>query len=256
MRNVLLLGAVAVGFAAPAFAQAAPAADPGFTVTGNIALTTDYAFRGISQTDEHPAVQGGFDATFGSFYAGTWASNVDFGFSDSIELDVYGGYKFNAGPVALDVGVIGYLYPSAADDGLSQGTGELDYYEGYVKGSFSPVTGLTIGGAGYYSPEYTGKTGKAYYVEVNGAYTFSPEFAASGAVGYQSIDDVTGVFPGKISDDYTTYNAGVTYTNWGVSLDLRYVGTSIGANDPIVKQAFTTASRSDDRVIFSIKRTM
>ena len=91
---------------------------------------------------------------------------------------------------------------------------------------------------------------------MNGAYTLSPEFAASGAVGYQSIDDVTGVFPGKISDEYTTYNAGVTYTNWGVSLDLRYVGTSIGANDQIVRQAFTTASRSDDRVIFSIKRTM
>ncbi len=75
------------------------------TISGNVALATDYAFRGVSQTDESPALQGGFDATFGDsgFYAGTWASNINFGTGGAnLELDVYGGYKTTLGGVALD----------------------------------------------------------------------------------------------------------------------------------------------------------
>ena len=247
-----------LGFAAFASLAAAPALAQEVTVTGNVALATDYTFRGLSQTDNHPAVQGGLDASFGSsgFYAGAWASNVDFGFGDSIELDLYGGYKFPLGPVAMDVGVIGYLYPGAADDGLSQGTGELDYYEGYVKGSFAPADGFTLGGAAYWSPEFTAETGNAYYVEINGAYTVSPSFSVSGAYGYQDIEDIDGIFAGTDGDSYSTWNIGGTYSNWGLGFDLRYVGTSVDASDPIVTSAFTTDQKADGRVIFSIKKAM
>ena len=116
MRNLLVLGALAAAATAPALAQET-------TITGNVSLTTDYAFRGISQTDESPAIQGGFDAAFGSSgaYAGAWASNINFGSGGSnMELDLYGGYKFAVGAVNFDVGVIGYLYPGAADDGADR----------------------------------------------------------------------------------------------------------------------------------------
>jgi uncharacterized protein (TIGR02001 family) len=249
MRKVLICGVIAGAAAAPALAQEA-------TLSGNITLATDYTFRGLSQTDNHPAVQGGLDASIGSFYVGTWASNVDFGFGESIELDVYGGYKFAVGPVALDVGVIGYLYPQAADDGISQGTGELDYYEGYVKGSVNPANGFTLGGAAYYSPEFTGETGDAYYLEINGAYAFGPAFSVSGAYGYQNIDNVFGVFGTGGDDSYSTWNLGGTYSNWGLGFDLRYVGTSVDATDPIVVSGFTTEQKSDGRVIFSVKKAM
>ena len=248
MRNLLIYGVFAAAAAAPALAQEV-------TVSGNIALATDYTFRGLSQTDNHPTVQGGFDVAAGSFYAGAWASNVDFGFGESIELDVYGGYKFALGPVGLDVGVIGYLYPGAADDGISQGTGELDYWEGYVKGSVTPADGFTLGGAFYYSPEFTAETGAAYYAEINGAYAFAPNFSVSGAYGYQDIDNVFGVF-GDASDSYSTYNVGGTYSNWGLGFDLRYVGTSVDASDPIVVSAFTTDQKADDRVVFSVKKAL
>ena len=77
--------------------------------SGNVAITSDYVWRGISQTDEDPAIQGGFDYANGMFYAGTWASNVDFG-DDSdtnIEVDFYGGLAgaLESG-VTWDVGVI------------------------------------------------------------------------------------------------------------------------------------------------------
>ncbi len=250
--NRALFGVAALA----SLASVAPAMAQEATITGNVAIATDYAFRGLSQTDANPAVQGGVDASFGSFYAGAWASNVDFGFGDSIELDLYSGYKFPIGPVALDVGVIGYLYPGAADDGISQGTGELDYYEGYAKGSFAPADGFTIGGAAYWSPDFTAETGAAYYVELNGGYTFSPSFAVSGAIGYQDIEDIDGVFAGTDGDSYSTWNIGGTYSNWGLGFDLHYIGTSIDGADPIVASAFTTEQKADDRVIFSIRRTM
>lgn len=64
-------------------------------LSANAALTTDYVFRGFSQTAENAAIQGGFDATHGIFYAGVWASNLDFGGNGAgqdvanIEIDWY-----------------------------------------------------------------------------------------------------------------------------------------------------------------------
>ncbi|MDP3495005.1 MAG: TorF family putative porin [Hyphomonadaceae bacterium] len=231
MRNLLVLSVIAAATAAPAFAQEV-------TVTGNIALATDYAYRGISQSDG-PAVQGGFDAAFGDsgFYLGTWASNINFGGGSDLELDVYGGYKFALGGVAMDVGVLGYLYPNAQDDGA-----ELDYWELYAKPSFAVTDQFTLGAGFYYSPEFTGETGDGFYYEVNGAYALTPELALSGAVGVQTVD-TDGVFAGE--DDYTTWNVGGTYSAMGLGFDLRYVGTDV-----------EDVSIYDDRVIFSIKKAM
>lgn len=233
MRNLLVFGIIAAATAAPAFAQ-------DVTITGNVALATDYAFRGVSQTDESPAIQGGLDATFGSsgLYVGTWASNINFGTGGAnMELDVYGGYKFALGGVAMDVGVLGYLYPGASDDGA-----ELDYWELYAKPSIALSPQFTLGAGLYYSPEFTGESGDGFYYEVNGAFAVSPELSLSGAVGMQTVD-TDGFFAGE--DDYTTWNIGGTYTAAGLGFDLRYVGTDVD-----------NANAYDDRVIFSVKKAM
>lgn len=231
MRNLLISGAFAAVAAAPAFAQEV-------AVSGNVALTTDYAFRGISQTDQSPAIQGGLDLSAGDFYLGTWASNINFGTGGAnLELDVYGGYKFAAGPVAFDVGIIGYLYPGAADDAA-----ELDYWEGYVKPSIALSDQFTLGGALYYSPEFTGESGDAFYYEVNGAFTASDALSFSGAVGMQTVD-TDGFFFGE--DEYMTWNVGGTYSALGLGFDLRYVGTDVD-----------NVEIADDRVIFSVKKAM
>src|SRR5258705_13859104 len=78
-------------------------------LSANIGLATEYVFRGISQTSEGAAVQGGFDATCGMFYAGVWASNLDWGANEgrsvaNIEMDWYGGGKFNNHRIALVLG--------------------------------------------------------------------------------------------------------------------------------------------------------
>jgi uncharacterized protein (TIGR02001 family) len=253
----ILSAACAIGavWAAPAMAEDGPA------FTGNIALTTDYAFRGISQTDGSPAVQGGFDASYGSLYAGAWASNVDFGefgVSGGLELDLYGGVKFDLEPIDLDFGLLAYLYPSSSDipGPTATSEGELDYYEIYGKAAFAPTDALSFGAALYYSPDFTGETGDGLYGEVSGSVVASEAVSFSGALGYQSIDDVSGVFPGAFSDEYLTWNVGATVSVSGFALDLRYVDTDIETNDPILTQAFTTEDRVDGRVIFTIKRAL
>jgi len=86
--------------------------------SANVGLYSDYIFRGYTQTKHEPAIQGGFDVEHSSgLYMGTWASNVKWttegGYMDDndLEIDVYGGFAFSAGPVDLDVGVLQFLYP-------------------------------------------------------------------------------------------------------------------------------------------------
>jgi uncharacterized protein (TIGR02001 family) len=217
------------------------------TFSGNIALTTDYIFRGLDQADG-PAVQGGFDYANGMFYAGTWASNVNFG--NSFELDIYAGFKPVTGPVTWDVGIVGYLYPGDENDP------ELDYLEIYAKPSFAVAEGVTLGGALYYSPEFTGETGSAYYIEGNAAFAATEMLTFSGAVGYQQIEDTSRFTfdpsdtASDIDDGYVTWNLGGTYTVAGFGLDLRYIGTDID------EDAGYGGEYSDDKVVFTIKRAL
>ena len=93
-------------------------------VSGNVTLTSDYKFRGISQSDESPAIQGGFDLDIGKgFYAGVWGSSVDFdvnegGYDGSLELDYYAGWGGSLGDsgVGIDVGYLYYDYPGDNGD--------------------------------------------------------------------------------------------------------------------------------------------
>jgi uncharacterized protein (TIGR02001 family) len=98
-----------------------PAATPAWSLSGNVGVFSQYVFRGLTQTNAKPALQGGFDAAHqGGFYAGTWLSNISWysdtpGLDDasaSLEWDVYGGWKWNAGnDVTLDAGLQYYAYP-------------------------------------------------------------------------------------------------------------------------------------------------
>ncbi|RYE71848.1 MAG: hypothetical protein EOP19_31300, partial [Hyphomicrobiales bacterium] len=118
---------------------------PAVTVSGSATIASDYRFRGVSQTNDEMAVQGGVTLTHESgFYAGVWASNLagwgTFG-GANMELDLVGGYKFDLGDGILDLGVTWYMYPGGAD--------KTDFAEPYVKlsGTVGPVT--LLAGAAY-----------------------------------------------------------------------------------------------------------
>ena len=112
--GALVLGAGV--FAGPALAEH-DAGDRKWTFSFNVAGTTDYVFRGFSQTDEKPAFQAGVDVGYGIFYLGAWGSGVDQDFvgGSSAEIDLYGGITPSAGIFDFDFGFIYYWYPGEND---------------------------------------------------------------------------------------------------------------------------------------------
>jgi uncharacterized protein (TIGR02001 family) len=114
LKSKLLLALLATSSAA--FAQTAPAA-PESTLGYNVGVVSEYRYRGIGQTKGDPALQGGVDyANTNGFYAGAWGSTIkwikDAGtdVKGPVELDLYGGYKFEAAGLAYDVGYLRYQY--------------------------------------------------------------------------------------------------------------------------------------------------
>jgi uncharacterized protein (TIGR02001 family) len=182
-------------------------------VAFNAAVSTDYVFRGVSQTDEDPALSAGVDATVGSFYVGAWGSNVDFGDDTDLEVDLYGGYRTELGGWALDFGVVGYLYGNAPDGA------DYDYIE--LKAAASRAVGpVTVGGVVYYSPDFFGAADEeAWFWETNLAFTPAEDWTVSAAVGTQVLD---------VSEDYVTWNIGAAYAATdNLVLDVRYFDTDL-----------------------------
>lgn len=221
----------------------------------NIGGTTDYVFRGISQTLEEPAAQGGVDATCGMFYAGVWASGVDFiqGNSPindgdaSIEVDLYAGIKPTWGPLTFDLGVIYYAYPGA-DDGAPFNL-ELNYVElkGGVSGTWNNVS---LGGTLFWSPDYTLETGNTLTLEGTVGYTFK----AIGPVT-PSVSALIGTtrFLDTAFDnlDYVYWNVGLTLAVDKFSFDFRYWDTDSNGAD-----FCAVADLCDERFVFSAKVTL
>lgn len=108
-KNLLAVAATVAAAVLPTLASA--------QLAFNVGATTDYRYRGLSQTQLKPALQGGVDYAAGSFYVGAWASTIRWikksGGDANIELDIYAGYKGEiAKDFGYDVGVLTYVYPS------------------------------------------------------------------------------------------------------------------------------------------------
>jgi uncharacterized protein (TIGR02001 family) len=273
-----IAGGAAAAFAV--FALAAPAFAGGMkdtpeprrcTFSANVGLTTDYVFRGMSQTSQSAAVQGGFDATCGMFYAGVWASNLDWGTDNygnvaaNLEMDWYGGVKFTTGKIAWDAGIIYYSYPGASSHIGSPFPGGRDpnYVELKLNASGEIWKGGTLGGTVYFSPDYQYETGNVWTFEGSFSQTLptifgkiTPTFSA--LIGYQvSNDDKTAYIANITQDDskYTYWNAGVTFAldkNW--SVDVRYWDTNINSSSSTACNKISTFS-CDERVVGTLKFT-
>jgi uncharacterized protein (TIGR02001 family) len=204
---------IALAAAAATVALSGAAMAEELKLSYNLGVTSDYVFRGVSQTQEDPAFQGGIDASYGIGYAGVWASNVDFGADDpTAEIDLYAGVKPTVGDTSLDLGVLYYGY--VEDKGLTPG--QFGYFE--LKAAASHAFGpATLGAAVFYSPEYPGKGGNATYVEGNAAMPVAPKLTLSGAVGHQDIQNYK---------SYNTWNIGLGYALTDkLTVDVRYHDT-------------------------------
>jgi uncharacterized protein (TIGR02001 family) len=216
----------------------AQAAD--FSMTGTV--TSDYRYRGISQTAGDWAVQGSFDmALDNGFYAGFWASNVDFDDDANIEIDYYAGYtwEFNEG-AGLDLMLNYYTYPGYSEN--------ADYLEIIPSLYFGDFTLLYA-----YAPDYFNTGDSAHYV--SGDYSW--EFAESlGVFEGLALDAHAGWSFGDYWDewdigDYGDFSVGVS-ASWGwAGLSLAYLFNSVDNAEEVSNGAF----RNDDTLLFTITST-
>jgi len=213
-------------------------------ISGNVTLTTDYRFRGISQSNEDPTVQGGLDYAFeNGIYVGTWGSGVDFGGGDygSLELDYYVGWSGDITEnTSIDVGYLYYDYPG--DDGDVEG----DY--GEVYGSIT-WRGLTGGIA--YSNDYYAETDTFYYYYADYGISFGADdmFSLGFHVGYNDLEE-DGGFLSSDEDSYVDYSVTLGASWMGVDWALAYVGTDLDEED------YFDTDLAEDTVVFSITKSM
>ena len=206
------------------FADETPASPFGLSVSGPAAITSDYRYRGMTQTFNDPAVQAGFVLSHDSgLYAGVWGSNVDFGGTAHIELDPYIGFATTLDSFAnkplLDVGLWYYAYPSESD---------LNWLELYGKLTFNDVLteGASLLTAVNYTNDFLGLDTDAWYLNATYSVPFAAGFGGVAALGYTLADE--NYFGSE--DSYFDWKAGVTYSFAsveGLTAELAAIGTDI-----------------------------
>jgi uncharacterized protein (TIGR02001 family) len=216
-----------------AAAPVAPAPAPDFTVTGSAGVWSQYRFRGISQSDNKPVIQGALTVTHKSgFYLSTWGSSASANDAVNLggtEIDVYGGYAHTLGSsgVTADAGVYGYLYPGSKKAvGISE-----NYYEVYadLAKPFGPETtkvGINYAPRQAYFRNFATPT--RYNVYVYGELGYAPAnmpFLLHSHLGHTAggLD-----FAGH---SYLDYTVGASYKWKALLFDVSVVGTDLSKSD-------------------------
>lgn len=247
MRRFALASCTCFIVATPAASQTTT--EP-LTVSGSVAIASDYRFRGVSQTDREAAIQGGVTIDHESgLYVGTWASNLagwgTFG-GANMELDLFGGYKAKLSDTAtLDVGLLWYFYPGGAD--------KTDFAEPYIKLTGTAGAATLTAGVSYAPPQqalgkwYANGTAAAagvftdpgdkednLYVWGDGAYVIAgTPLTAKAHIGYS--DGNSGLGPNGTSIAPTG-----KYVDWSLGLEAAWKSLTFG-----VAYVDTDISRAD-----------
>ena len=202
-------------------------------ISGNVALTSDYVFRGVSQTDENPAIQGGLDYSHDSgFYAGVWGSNVDGTFYSgaSAEIDLYLGFSREFGPVSVDVGFLRYEYPDSSPS--------TDYDEIYLGVSYGPVSVTYSRGVD------VGNDRLGDYIDLSGEYEFEGIATVAAHIGWWNA--VSG------GQDYRDYKVAVFKEFLGLGFELAYTDTNMGKSECV---AFAGSTKwCDGRLVLTVSK--
>lgn len=247
MKQTLLLSMMALLSSASFAAENTLEDEYGLTLSGNVALMSDYRWRGQSQTYNDPALQGSFTLTHKSgFYFSTFASNVSFADEVNLELDPQIGYStpIHIGSTApnLDVGVVYYNYTSAKD---------YNWPELYAKLSFADVLmkGDDLTPSIFYTNKYGGKAGRVDDKNVdnwNVNLQYSAPIAETGFGGVASVGySKAGEIIYGNDDTMIDWKAGVTYdvkAVKGLTAELDAVGSNIDGLTGANKRAVDTGA--------------
>ena len=228
----------------------------GLTVVATPTLTSDYLFRGISQTRNNWAVQGTLDVQHTSgVYIGGFVTNAKFlannPYNDTRqELDALAGYRFALGELNLDIGYVGYFYPG--QDKPPGGVQLNEYHEVALRAN-TTVGIVKMYASAFYSPNFFGRSGDGFYIEGGADVTLPFEVTAAGRLGYQWIERNT-VFG---TPDYLNFSVGVSREIYGgVVASIGVAGTNISKREcaPIAGRADGGQRICDTRALFTLSR--
>ena len=217
-----LAGLTLFAAAVPALAQDAPASD--FTITGGATLTSDYRFRGISQTDKDPAIQGTIGISHSSgFYVGTWGSSIDdyVAAGSDQEIDLYAGYKKTINGTTFDGGLLYYFYPGPSSN--------TDFFEPYfnVSHTFGPVSGKL--GLNYAWKQHALSCGLCSSAREDNLYTFGELSAGIPNTGVTLTGHVGETWGRSYLSaglkNYTDWSLTASYTWKNLTVSVAYVDT-------------------------------
>lgn len=212
-------------------------------VAVSVKAMTDYNFRGISQTDRKPAIQGGAEVQLYNnlFYFGVYASNVDLVTRPDAEIDFYAGIRPKFGDVSFDLGVWQYYYPAEKryidSAGVFWTPRNTDFTEVYGKVSYTFAETLTLGANVFYAWDWLGTGASGTYASVTAKYAlpFLEGLSISGEIGHYWLGTtnlaIWSTNPPTNLPDYTYWNAGLSYTYKNLTADLRYHDTSLSKTD-------------------------
>ncbi|HEX5644718.1 MAG TPA: TorF family putative porin [Erythrobacter sp.] len=197
-------------------------AESAITLSANVALTSDYRFRGVSLSSGDPAIQGGFDAAHSSgFYAGVWASSISGGpLYGDMELDIYAGWSGNLSEaVTFDIGALYYLYPTE-DIGA-----DTDYYELLASLGFTLGPVETTLGVGY-SPEQDslGDADNLYLYTDFGIGIGETPFSLNAHIGYTDGALAPPLLAGTGDDSGIDWSVGASYAAGQFEIGVAYIG--------------------------------
>lgn len=262
MQKTLIAAALASALAVPAFSVHAEEPASPHTFTGNVGLFSQYVFRGISQTNEDIALQGGFDYSHASgFYIGTWASNISWlsdsdtvtGYrSSSLEVDVYGGYRGEIGDTGLsyDVGLLQYIYPGSRVAGAVK----ADTLEAYVGIGWS-----------FLSAKYSYSMGDTFavndasgtwYLDLQANYPITEELTLNLHYGIQEFSGSNGGVSNDSVASYEDWKIGLSYAlPQSFTVGAYYTDTSMNS----AQKAFYTNTAGkflgDDQYVVFLSKT-
>ena len=213
-----------------------------FTVGGG--LTSNYLFRGISQSNNAASVNANAELRY--TFSDTWAAYVgtagssikltDQDLSPNMELDVLGGVRGTFGAFSTDFGAIAYIYPglkTPTPNGIFPTN--PTFYEGYAKLGYNITDAVSVGANAFYTPSFLDTGANGTYVSATAKWTLPSDFALSGEFGrqYFGTTDRDHLLNGKpfALPDYNYWNAGISYSYKFATLDLRYHDTDLSKND-------------------------
>ncbi|NBW52985.1 MAG: hypothetical protein EBR39_03520 [Betaproteobacteria bacterium] len=262
MRKSLITTAVLGALAVSSFAFAAEETKSDFTTSGSVGLFSQYIFRGLTQTDRDPALQGNFDINHSSgLYLGMWGSNVSwlrdkygtgtpaeeatyYKSGGNLEIDIYGGFKSEIGKTGLgiDLGALQYYYPGT-ERGRDQGWAKANTTEvygalsyGWLQAKYSHVVSKDAWGWGKYSGQDKDAKG-TYYAELNATVPIGELIGGGPLKGLSGIAHY-----GKQEFDNDTALGMPSYEDYKLGLSNAFDnGVNIGAFWTDTKDASDTA---------------